>query len=76
MRKSSTPAFNAQIVQDVLTQEKTVAQLAAGHQLHLNHISRRRDSPAGSRISAPIGKSQRMPRMSGPSTPWMPSLAR
>lgn len=48
MRKSSTPAFNAQIVQDVLTQEKTVAQLAAGHQLHLNHISRWRDlAPAG-----------------------------
>ncbi len=43
MRKSYTAAFKAQIVQEVLKEEKTVAQLAAEYQLHPNQIYRWRD---------------------------------
>lgn len=43
MRKTYTAAFKAQIVQEVLKEEKTVAQLAAEHQLHPNQIYRWRD---------------------------------
>lgn len=43
MRKSYSAAFKAQIVQAVLKEEKTVAQLAAEYQLHPNQIYRWRD---------------------------------
>jgi transposase-like protein len=43
MRKAYTAAFKAHIVQAVLKEEKTVAQLAAEHQLHPNQIYRWRD---------------------------------
>lgn len=43
MRKSYTAAFKAQIVQAVLKEEKTVAQLAAEYQVHPNQIYRWRD---------------------------------
>jgi transposase-like protein len=43
MRKADTAAFKAQIVQEVLQEEKTVAQRAAEHQLHPNQIYRWRD---------------------------------
>lgn len=43
MRKTYTAAFKAQIVQEVLKEEKTVAQLAAEHHLHPNQIYRWRD---------------------------------
>jgi len=43
MRKSYSAAFKAQIVQEVLKEEKTVAQLAAEYQLHPNQIYRWRD---------------------------------
>jgi transposase-like protein len=43
MRKSYSAAFKAQIVQAVLKEEQTVAQLAAKYQLHPNQIYRWRD---------------------------------
>lgn len=43
MRKRYTAAFKAQIVQAVLKEEKTVAQLAAEYQVHPNQIYRWRD---------------------------------
>jgi len=43
MRKTYTAAFKAQIIQEVLKEEKTVAQLAAEYQLHPNQIYRWRD---------------------------------
>lgn len=43
MRKSYTAAFKAQIVQEVLKEEKTVAQLAAEYQVHPNQIYRWRE---------------------------------
>jgi putative transposase len=43
MRKSYSAAFKAQVVQAVLKEEKTVAQLAAEYHLHPNQIYRWRD---------------------------------
>lgn len=43
MRKSYSAAFKAQIVQAILKEEQTVAQLAAEYQLHPNQIYRWRD---------------------------------
>lgn len=43
MRKSYSAAFKAQIVQAVLKEEKTVAQLVAEYHLHPNQIYRWRD---------------------------------
>jgi len=36
MRKRYSAAFKAQIVQELLRGEKTIAQLAAAHKVHLN----------------------------------------
>jgi transposase len=38
-RKTHTAAFKAQIVQQVLREDKTLAQIAAEHGIHLNQIS-------------------------------------
>jgi len=38
-RKQHTAAFKAQIVQQVLREEKTLAQIAAEHSVHPNQIS-------------------------------------
>jgi transposase-like protein len=43
MRKSYSAAFKAQVVQAVLKEEKTVAQLATEYHLHPNQIYRWRD---------------------------------
>ncbi|HEY0735773.1 MAG TPA: transposase [Herpetosiphonaceae bacterium] len=43
MRKNYTAAFKAQIVQAVLKEEQTVAQLAAEYQVHPNQIYRWRE---------------------------------
>jgi len=39
MRKRHTAAFKAQIVQEVLREEKTIAQIAAEYGVHPNQIS-------------------------------------
>ncbi len=38
-RKHYTPAFKAQLVQELLREEKTVSQLAAEHGIHPNQLS-------------------------------------
>ena len=38
MRKTYTAAFKAQVVQEVLRGEKTIAQIAAKHKIHPNMI--------------------------------------
>jgi transposase-like protein len=43
MRKRYSPAFKAQIVQQMLKEEKTVSQLAAEHGLHPNQLYRWRE---------------------------------
>ena len=43
MKKNYTAAFKAQIVQEVLKEEQTVAQLAAEYQVHPNQIYRWRE---------------------------------
>ena len=43
MKKTYTAAFKAQIVQAVLKEEQTVAQLAAEYQVHPNQIYRWRE---------------------------------
>lgn len=43
MRKSYTAGFKAQIIQEVLKEEKTVAQLATDYQVHPNQIYRWRE---------------------------------
>jgi transposase-like protein len=40
MRKSYSPTFKAQIVQELLREEKTIAQLAAEHGVHPNQLSK------------------------------------
>src|SRR5690349_16396997 len=39
MRKRHTAAFKAQIVQEVLKEEKTIAQIASEYEVHPNQIS-------------------------------------
>ncbi len=39
IRKTHTAAFKAQIVQQVLREDKTLAQIAAEHSIHPNQIS-------------------------------------
>lgn len=43
MKKSYSPAFKAQIVRELLKEEKSVNQLAAAHGLHPNQLYRWRD---------------------------------
>ncbi len=43
MKKSYSPAFKAQIVRELLKEEKSVSQLAAEHSLHPNQLYRWRD---------------------------------
>jgi transposase-like protein len=43
MKKTYSPAFKAQIVRDVLREDKTISQLATEHGLHPNHITRWRE---------------------------------
>jgi len=43
MRKRYTAAFKAQIVQEVLKEEKTVAQIATEYHVHPNQIYRWRE---------------------------------
>ncbi len=43
MRKSYSSAFKAQIVRELLTEEKSVNQLAAEHGLHPNQLYRWRE---------------------------------
>lgn len=43
MKKSYSPAFKAQIVRELLKEEKSVNQLAAEHGLHPNQLYRWRD---------------------------------
>jgi len=43
MKKSYSPAFKAQLVRDLLKEEKSVSQLAAEHGLHPNQLYRWRD---------------------------------
>ena len=43
MRRNHTPAFKAQVVQELLKEEKTISQLAAEHGLHPNLLFRWRE---------------------------------
>lgn len=43
MKKSYSPAFKAQIVRELLKEEKSVTQLAAEHGLHPNQLYRWRE---------------------------------
>ena len=43
MKKSYSPAFKAQIVRELLKEEKSVNQLAAEHGLHPNQLYRWRE---------------------------------
>jgi putative transposase len=43
MKKSYSPAFKAQMVRELLKEEKSVSQLAAEHSLHPNQLYRWRD---------------------------------
>lgn len=43
MRRNHTPAFKAQVVQELLKEEKTISQLAAAHGLHPNLLVRWRE---------------------------------
>ena len=43
MKKSYSPAFKAQIVRELLQEEKSVNQIAAQHGLHPNQLYRWRD---------------------------------
>jgi putative transposase len=43
MKKSYSPAFKAQIVRELLKEEKSISQLAAEHKLHPNQLYRWRD---------------------------------
>lgn len=38
-RKHDTPAFKAQLVQELLREEKTVGQFGAEHGIHPNQLS-------------------------------------
>ncbi len=40
MRKHHSAAFKAQVVQDLLREEKTIAQLATEHGIHPNQLSK------------------------------------
>jgi transposase-like protein len=42
MRKHYTPAFKAQIVQEVLKENKAISAIASEHGIHPNQISARR----------------------------------
>ncbi len=43
MKKSYSPAFQAQMVRELLKEEKSVSQLAAEHGLHPNQLYRWRE---------------------------------
>jgi len=43
MKKSYSPAFKAQLVHELLKEEKSVSQLAAEHSLHPNQLYRWRE---------------------------------
>jgi len=43
MKKSYSPAFKAQLVRELLKEEKSVNQIAAEHGLHPNQLYRWRD---------------------------------
>ena len=43
MKKNYSPAFKAQIVRELLKEEKSVGQLAAEHSLHPNQLYRWRE---------------------------------
>ena len=43
MRRQHSPEFKAQVVQELLTEEKTIGQLAAEHGLHPNQLYRWRE---------------------------------
>lgn len=43
MKKTYSSAFKAQIVREVLREDKTISQLATEHSLHPNQITRWRD---------------------------------
>lgn len=43
MKKTYSPVFKAQVVRDLLKEEKSVSQLAAEHGLHPNQLYRWRD---------------------------------
>jgi transposase-like protein len=43
MKKSYSPAFKAQLVRDLLREDKSVNQLAAEHGVHPNQLYRWRD---------------------------------
>lgn len=43
MKKSYSPAFKAQMVRELLKEEKSVSQLAAEHGLHPNQLYRWRE---------------------------------
>lgn len=43
MRRNHTPAVKAQVVQELLKEEKTISQLAAEHGLHPNLLFRWRE---------------------------------
>jgi transposase-like protein len=43
MKKSYSPSFKAQVVRDLLKEEKSVNQIAAEHGLHPNQLYRWRD---------------------------------
>lgn len=43
MKKNYSPAFKAQIVRELLKEEKSMSQLAAEHGLHPNQLYRWRD---------------------------------
>lgn len=43
MKKQYSPAFKAQIVRELLKEEKSISQLAAEHRVHPNQLYRWRD---------------------------------
>ena len=43
MRKHHSPAFKAQVVRELLKEEKSVSQLATAYDVHPNHLSRWRE---------------------------------
>ena len=39
MRKQYTASFNAQVVQELLKEDKTIAQIAAKYEVHLTQLN-------------------------------------
>jgi putative transposase len=62
LRKHYSPAFKAQVVQEVLADEKSLGQIAAQHGIHPNIISKWKRAALQSMSAAFAGEQQAQSR--------------